>query len=130
MLGAMSTLASTIRAAEPRPRPPAPPRGRRGRTGQPLRLERRSETREPARGTLGATYSNGSRYGITQLELVDRSVSGLGARTCAEIEIGMIVTVCPEGSTVPWLTGRAVRCVREADGRYRVGLAFTRRAAA
>jgi hypothetical protein len=41
----------------------------------------------------------------------------------------MLVTICPEGSTVPWLSARVARCV--AEGRFfRVGLAFDRRLAA
>lgn len=95
----------------------------------PLRLERRREDREPASGTVAATYQGFGRHGITHLEMLDRSSSGIGARTRTAIEPGMIVTICPEGSNVPWLSARATRCTPEGDG-YRVGLAFDRRRAA
>ncbi len=94
-----------------------------------LRIERRAETRESAFGTLAATYSGDGRHGITQLELVDRSPSGLGALTQAPIEPGMIVTICPEGSTRPSLSGRVTRCTPAGEG-FKIGLVFTRRSAA
>ena len=96
----------------------------------PLRLERRREEREPATGRLAASYSNGRRCGITQLEIVDRSPSGMGALSRSEIEEGMTVTICPEGSTIPWMSGRAARSVKQRDGMWRVGLVFQRRMAA
>lgn len=94
-----------------------------------LRIERRREDREPAAGAVPATYSGNGRYGITHLELVDRSPAGIGARTRTRIEPGMIVTICPEGSRVPWLLARATRCTPEGEG-FRVGLAFDHRRAA
>ncbi|MCC6321268.1 MAG: hypothetical protein IT438_07520 [Phycisphaerales bacterium] len=95
----------------------------------PLRFERRREDREAAEGSLAASYSGDGRVGITRLELVDRSPSGLGVRTRVRIEPGMIVTICPKGSTIPWMAGCAVRCERDGEA-WRVGIAFdTRRAA-
>jgi hypothetical protein len=94
-----------------------------------LRIERRGEMREAATGALSATYSGEGRHGITHLELVDRSPSGLGAVTRTHIEPGMIVTICPEGSRIPWLSARVARCTAEGD-MYRLGLAFDRRTAA
>ena len=94
-----------------------------------MRFERRREPREAADGSLAASYSGDGRVGITRLELVDRSAGGMGVRARVRIEPGMIVTVCPEGSNIPWLAGRAVRCESEGDG-YRVGVAFDSRRAA
>lgn len=94
-----------------------------------LRIERRAEVRESAFGTLAATYSGEGRHGITHLELIDRSSSGIGAMTRTRIDPGMIVTICPEGSTIPWLSGRVTRCTPEDEG-FRIGMVFTRRAAA
>lgn len=99
-----------------------------GRTS-PLPFERRREAREGADGTLAASYAGLGRVGITQLELIDRSESGLGVRTRVEMEPGMIVTICPKGSRIPWVSGRAVRCERDGDS-WRVGLAFESRIAA
>jgi len=96
----------------------------------PFRMERRTDRREPAWGTLSASYANGAEHlGITHLELVDRSRTGLGARTRTRIQPGATVTICPEGSSVPWLAARAVRCEQLADG-YRVGLRYIGPAAA
>ncbi len=98
-----------------------------------LKLERRASDREASDGTLTATYTNGrDRYGLTQLQVVDRSEGGIGAITRSALEPGMQVTVCPNGSGVPWLGTVCVRC-EPADaegGQYRVGLAFNRRRAA
>jgi hypothetical protein len=94
------------------------------------KLERRCEKRHEADGTLCASYSNGSnRFGITYLELVDRSPHGLGAISRTRIEPGETVTICPEGSTIPWVSATAVRCV-ERDGEYLVGLKYCGRAEA
>lgn len=89
----------------------------------PYKLERRGEVREAHEGRLIASYTDGAtRSGITHLELVDRSAGGMGARSRVRIEPGMIVTICPEGSTVPWVSARAARCEREEGGWWRVGL--------
>lgn len=117
--------ARVTRSLSARPTRRAAARGTPG----PLRIERRAEGREPAFGTLAATYSGGGRHGITHLELVDRSPSGLGALARAPIDPGMIVTIRPEGSSCPWLSGRVTRCTPEGEG-YRIGLAFSRRSAA
>jgi len=96
----------------------------------PFRMERRRERREAAWGVLCASYTNGvDKMGITHLELLDRSSGGLGARTRTRIEPGANVTICPEGSTVPWLAARAVRCEALRDG-FRVGLKYIGPAAA
>ena len=90
----------------------------------PFKLERRCEKRHAAEGTLCASYSDGAhRFGITHLELVDRSPRGLRARTHVRIEPGETVTICPEGSTIPWVSAKAVRCV-ESDGAFVVGLRY------
>ncbi len=95
-----------------------------------LKLERRASEREPAARTMAATYTNGrDRFGLTHLELLDRSETGLGALTRSALEPGMHVTICPEGSSIPWAGAVCVRCEPAGD-LYRVGLAFTRRRAA
>jgi hypothetical protein len=96
----------------------------------PFKLERRREERYAAEGMVSASYSNGvDRFGITHLELVDRSPRGLAARTRVRIEPGEIVTICPEGSTIPWVSAKAVRC-EESDGEFVVGLNYCGNAAA
>ncbi|MFN7021562.1 MAG: PilZ domain-containing protein [Phycisphaerales bacterium] len=104
-------------------------RGRSWPEAGPMRFERRREEREAADGSLAASYSGEGRVGITRLEVVDRSASGMGVRSRVKIDPGMIVTVCPDGSKIPWLAGRAVRCETEGDG-YRVGILFDSRRAA
>lgn len=62
------------------------------RSSHRYKLERRRETRQPARGTIAASYSDGeSSFGITSLELVDRSSRGMQVRTSALIRPGMRV---------------------------------------
>lgn len=96
----------------------------------PFKLERRRAQRDPAKGVLSASYSNGvDRFGITHLELIDRSSGGLGAKTFVPLDPGLTVTICPEGSTVPWLTAKCVRCESRDDG-YHVGLKYEALAAA
>ena len=103
---------------------------RRSALIDPYKLDRRCEKRHGAEGALSASYSNGrDRFGITHLELVDRSARGLGVRTCVRIEPGEVVTICPEGSRIPWVSAKAVRCV-ESDGEFVVGLKYCASAAA
>ena len=98
--------------------------GSRIMTRDPFKLERRREERHEAQGTLSASYSNGvDRFGITHLELVDRSPGGLGVKSRVRIEPGELVTICPEGSTIPWVSARAVRCV-ENEGAFVVGMRY------
>jgi len=98
-----------------------------------LKLERRSSEREASTGSISATYTNGKdRYGLTHLQVVDRSDGGIGALTRSAIEPGMRVTICPEGSRTPWLGALCVRCEPAGgkDDLYRIGLAYTPRRAA
>ena len=95
--------------------------------GDTLKLERRCAEREPGTGTMSATYTNGrDRYGLTHLEIVDRSERGLGALTRSALEPGMTVTLCPDGSGVPWMAALCVRCEPAGD-LFRVGLAYSSR---
>lgn len=121
----MSRAATAVRQATIRP-------STRRADASALRLERRREPREAASGTLPASYRGEGRFGITQLELVDESDSGLGARTLTPVEPGMIMTICPQGSTVPWRNARVARCSPDSGGRggFRIGLVFDRRTAA
>lgn len=97
----------------------------------PFKLDRRAEERAAHAGRMVASYSDGAtRSGITYLELVDQSSRGLGARSRVPIDPGMRVTICPEGSTIPWLGARAARCEREGGGWWRVGLVMDSRVAA
>lgn len=95
-----------------------------------LKIDRRCETREHADGSLTASYTDtGARYGIARLEIVDRSDQGMGVLTRARIEPGMIVTIRPEGHSVPWLSAVAVRC-EPSEHKFHVGLRFNNRHAA
>ncbi len=93
----------------------------------PFKLERRRGQRKTAEGVLRISYrvpgteASGARFGITQLTLLDRSPGGLGATTPVELPTGMAVKICPEGSSVAWLSARVVRCESTGDG-FRVGL--------
>lgn len=100
------------------------------RTSGSLRIERRCAEREPAKGTLAATYSDGGgRFGLTHLTLIDRSLTGLGAVTRTQVEPGMSVMLCTEGSRIPWLPATVARCERQGD-EYRIGLSLSPLAAA
>ncbi len=95
-----------------------------------LKLERRGSEREASTGSISATYTNGrDRYGLTHLQVVDRSEGGIGALTRSAIEPGMRVTMCPDGSRIPWLGALCVRC-EPAGELFRIGLAYTPRRAA
>lgn len=96
----------------------------------PFKLERRRERRDAAEGLLCASYSGPGRAGITHLRLVDRSAGGLGAYTRTALKPGMVVTVCPEGSTLAWMKATAVRCEPAGEEGYRVGLRYVGAAAA
>lgn len=106
----------------------------------PLRFERRREVREDVepdrdgkRPMMSATYTDGdSRFGILHMEVVDQSRSGLGVRSRTAVKPGMRITICPPGSSVPWLSAVAARCAElpDEDGCYRIGLALSPRFAA
>jgi hypothetical protein len=98
--------------------------GSRRPSKDPFKLERRRETRHDAKGSLHASYSSNGRFGITHLDLVDRSPSGMGATSRTQIERGATIMICPEGSTIPWLSARVVRC-EARDGEYVVGMRYT-----
>ncbi|MBY0311475.1 MAG: PilZ domain-containing protein [Phycisphaerales bacterium] len=101
----------------------------------PFKLERRRLVREEAEGVLRASYSvpatddQPARFGITQIKLVDRSPGGLGAIAAIELEPGMSITICPEGSSIAWLSARVARCERIEEG-FRIGLRYADLAAA
>src|SRR6185436_19487029 len=97
---------------------------RRAGGKDPFTFERRRETRHEAKGSLHASYTCGGRFGITHLDLLDRSPSGMGATSRTMIECGATVMICPEGSTIPWLRAQVVRC-EEVDGEYVVGMKYT-----
>lgn len=116
------------------------------RFDQPLRFERRREHRElvepqrdGSRPVLSGTYTDGeSRFGILHMEVVDQSRCGLGVRSRTRVEPGMRVTICPMGSSIPWLNAVAVRCEDEAVAEgdagggvmHRIGLSLSPRIAA
>lgn len=89
-----------------------------------FKLDRRRETRHEAEGSVRASYTCDGRFGITHLDLIDRSPSGLGVTSRTKIDRGATVMICPEGSTIPWLSARVVRC-EELDGEYVVGMKYT-----
>ena len=91
----------------------------------PFKLERRRENRHDAEGSLRASYSTDpGHFRIASLELVDRSPRGLGVTTSARIEPGTMVTICPEGSSIPWLSALAVRCEPRGEA-FRIGLRYS-----
>lgn len=96
----------------------------RGSSHDALKLDRRRETRHEAEGSFRASYTCDGRFGITHLDLIDRSPSGLGVASRTKIDRGATVMICPEGSTIPWLSARVVRC-DEVDGEYVVGMKYT-----
>lgn len=97
----------------------------------PYKIERRFGEREAASGKLVATFSNNrDRFGITHLDLIDRSEFGVGVRSRTPIDPGMIVTLCPEGSAIPWQMTEAARCVQTGRHSFRIGLRYLHREAA
>lgn len=102
-----------------------------------LRMERRREKRVETRGEVSASFSDGgSTFGITHLELLDRSTVGLGARSSQPIEPGMRVEFWPEGRQLTngrsgWVSAVCVRCLPEPGGiGFRIGLRTLHAAAA
>ena len=96
----------------------------------PFKLERRREARETSGGTLCASYTNhDDRVGITYLDVLDRSSSGLRVRSRTQLDPGMSVHICPDGATVPWLHASAVRCEPDGPG-FIIGLRLAPLAAA
>lgn len=95
-----------------------------------LRFERRICPRNHVDGAVTATYSDGEQTGIVRLELLDTSLTGLGALVRRPLPSGARITLCPRGIPVPWRTATVVRCQPESDGFWSLGLRYDRRIAA
>lgn len=87
-----------------------------------LKFERRGERRESIKGDVSASYSDGAaRFGITWLELVDRSSRGLGVWSEVPIDPGMRVEVRSGALGQAFLEATSVRC-EAARGGFLIGL--------
>lgn len=95
-----------------------------------LKLERRREERKASSGSVAASYTDGAaRFGITTVEIVDRSAQGMGVLSPTEIAPGMRVQVRPDGARTAWISGIAVRSEPER-GMFRIGLRLSHAPAA
>lgn len=111
--------AQTLRLVGTESRPLIRPGGR----ANMYRIERRREARESTSGTLTASYRRGEGYGITSLQLIDRSACGFGVLCDRPIEPGTEVIIRPQGAASVMLSATAVRCVKKGR-QWKIGLAM------
>jgi hypothetical protein len=88
-----------------------------------LQPERRKIPRRQIKGGAMAVFSGGPTVGrVTRVELVDASWKGIGIKSPTPAELGAGVSLVPEDAMWPRQTGVVVRCERDDDGWYRLGL--------
>ncbi|MGH7133260.1 MAG: hypothetical protein ACREJO_15110 [Phycisphaerales bacterium] len=94
-----------------------------------LRIERRGWARNECTEVVTAVFSDDDRMGVTRMEVVDKSLTGLGATCRNELVPGMRVKLTAPGVNVPTRTGTVVRCGAASD-HYSVGIRLDRALAA
>lgn len=94
-----------------------------------LRIERRGWPRANCEEAVTAVFSDDARMGVTRMDVVDKSLTGLGARCRNELAPGMRVRLTAPGVNIPTRSGTVVRCIPEAD-HYNVGIRLDRALAA
>lgn len=88
-----------------------------------VQSERRKIPRRPVKGHAMAIFSGGPSVGtLTRVELLDASWLGIGVKSPVPVELGAGVSLVPEDSMWPRQTGIVVRCERDDDGAYHLGL--------
>ncbi len=95
----------------------------------PLKFDRRRYARLPSGGSFVVAYHDENGAGITRVELLDSSATGLGLRSPVPLSPGTRLSLFIEGNTLPGRTGVVVRCEKDARG-FRAGLACDARVAA
>lgn len=95
----------------------------------PLAFDRRRYSRMASGGSFVISYRDDSGAGITRVDLLDTSPTGLGVRSPVPLPPGTRVALFINGNTVPGRTGVVVRCERDERG-FRAGLACDARLAA
>ena len=97
----------------------------------PLPFERRGDNRASAGGAMQGVVASGIDMPVLiRLDLVDASSTGLGARSTAAIPVGSRVSLRVDPVHGVWKTATVVRCVPDAEGHHRVGLAYAQKRAA
>jgi hypothetical protein len=95
----------------------------------PIPFDRRLELRAPAYGDYVGVVIDGDAASLTNVELVDKSVSGLGFLSPVEMRPGAICHLHPHGVIALAEVGRVARCTPDGE-IYHVGLVSLRRCAA
>ncbi len=94
-----------------------------------LRIERRKWARTLVEQTVTAVYHDESRMGVARMEIVDSSVTGLGARTNQKLAEGMHIKLTAPGVNLPTRSGTVVRCVSDGE-KFSVGIRLDKALAA
>lgn len=89
---------------------------------RPFRFERRAHGRERISGeAMAAFFDEDGALGLTRVQLVDASESGLGLVCPVQIEKGARFCLYSESLALPHTTGFVARCDAEGED-WRVGL--------
>lgn len=95
----------------------------------PLSFDRRMADRAPAAGDYVGVVIDGDDAQLTNVELVDKSVGGVGFLSPVAMRPGAICHLHPHGVIALAEVGRVARCTRKGD-TYRIGLVSLSRKAA
>jgi hypothetical protein len=95
----------------------------------PLPFDRRLADRAPAAGDYVGVVIDGDEAQLTNVELTDKSVGGIGFLSPVAMRPGAICHLHPHGVIALAEVGRVARCTRDGDV-YRIGLVSLSRKAA
>ena len=95
-----------------------------------FRIERRDCEREMAVGTVMASFSDCGQGSVTALEILDLSMTGMGARSPFEVAPGTRFSLHPSGTPYSSESGTVVRCIPRPDGWFELGMCYDRAIAA
>lgn len=85
--------------------------------------ERRRAPRVGVKGSAMTIFSSGSAAGmLTRVDLVDASHTGLGVTSPIAVSPGTSFSLIPEAVASPRQIGIVVRCEKDEQGLYRLGL--------
>jgi len=89
---------------------------------QPLKFDRRCETRRDIGGSALAVFTDSSAPGkLARVRLFDSSRGGMGIESQCPVEPGASFSLVPESASWPRQVGIVVRCDQTATG-YALGL--------
>lgn len=95
-----------------------------------FKMEKRECEREMAVGTVMASFCETGHGSVTALDILDLSMSGMGARSPFAVTPGTRFSLHPSGGSYASESGTVVRCAPMSNGGFELGLCYDRAMAA